>query len=186
MTIDEFLSVLEGMRDRAASSGPPVALEIARVYSVHLSHVTLRERVAAIGQFGTPAAPLQPPAMRTGALAASVFPWPGPSSGTTGRAYAGPHVIYGRTQETGAVHEARNFRYMHWINDGGLLWHLGADSRRGHPTFASSIHPGGEWWKKKVFIPPRPFMEPALADVVADGSLVRAAALMWRSLVGQY
>lgn len=186
MTIDEFLSVLEGMRDRAAKSAPPVALEIARVYSVHLSRVTLRERTAAIGQFGTPAAPLQPPAERSGALAASVWPWPGPSSGTTGRAYAGPHVIYGRTQETGAIHEARNFEFMHWINDGGQRWHLTPGTRAPHPSFFSTIHPGGEWWKKKVFIPPRPYLEPALADVVADGSLTRAAALMWRSLVGHY
>jgi hypothetical protein len=161
-------------------------MEVARVYSAHLSHVTLRQSYSAPGQFGTPAAPLAPPAYRTGALAASVFPWPGPSSGFTGNAYAGPHVIYGRTQERGAIHEARNFRFMHWENDGGQLWHLGADSRRGHPTFEYSIHPGGEWWKKRVYIPPRPYVEPGLYEVIADGSLVRSAALMWRSLVGYY
>lgn len=174
------------MRDRAASAAPAVALEMARVYSVHLSHVTLRRSYAAPGQFGTPASPLSPPAFRTGALAASVWPWPGPSSGTTGRAYAGPHVVYGRTQETGAVHEARNFRFMHWENSGGQLWHLGSGSRRGSPVFESSIHSGGEWWKKRVWIPPRPFMEPALAEVAGDGSLQRGAALTFRSLVGHY
>jgi hypothetical protein len=48
------------------------------------------------------------------------------------------------------------------------------------------VNSGGEWWKKRVWIPPRPFMEPALAEVVADGSLQRGAALTFRSLVGQY
>jgi hypothetical protein len=186
VTPDELVLLLEDMRDRAAAAAPPCAMEMARVYSVHLSHVTLRQSYASPGQFGTPAPPLAPPAFRTGALAESVFPWAGPSSGLTARAYAGPHVIYGRTQETGAVHEARNFRFMHWENDGGLLWHLGADSRRGNPAFESSVHPGGEWWKKRVWIPPRPFMQPAVAEVVADGSLQRAAALMFRSLVGHY
>ena len=80
----------------------------------------------------------------------------------TGRAYAGPHTIYAVTQEVGAVHFARNFRYMHWTNS------------------------GGEWWKKRVDIPGRPFMQPAVTEVVADGSLQRAAALTFRSLVGHY
>ena len=88
--------------------------------------------------------------------------WPGPSSGMTGRAYAGPHTIYAVTQEVGAVHFARRVSYMHWTNS------------------------GGEWWKKRVDIPPRPFMQPAVAEVVADGSVQRAAALMFRSLVGHY
>ena len=42
-----------GRRRRAA-----VAMEMARVYSVHLSRVTLRRTEAAPGQFGTPAPPL--------------------------------------------------------------------------------------------------------------------------------
>lgn len=180
------MRLLEDMRDRAATAAPAVALEMARVYSVHLSRVTLRRSYATPGQFGTPASPLSPPAYRTGALAASVWPWPGPSSGTTGRAFAGPHSIYARTQETGAIHEARNFLFMHWTNSGGPLWELGAGSVRGHPVFTSKKHPGGEWWKERVYIPPRPYMEPALAEVVGDGSLQRAAALTFRSLVGHY
>ena len=184
MTIDELIRTLEDMRDRAAKAGAPCALEMARVYSVHLSRVTLRQRFAAPTQFGTPSPPLSPPAMRTGELAASVWPWPGSSSGTTGRAFAGPHVIYGRTQETGAIHEARNFEYMHWSNSFGPLWILGRrGSPSGGPTFRSRRVEGGEWWKQKVWIPPRPYMEPALADVVADGSLTRAAALTFRGIV---
>jgi hypothetical protein len=186
VTLDELVRTLEDMRDRAAKAAPDCAMEMARVYSVHLSRVTLQRSHAAPGQFGTPAPPLAPPASRTGALAASVWPWPGPSSGTTGRAFAGPHVIYGRTQETGAIHEARNFLFMHWKNSGGPLWHLGLSARQGGPSFFSTKHPGGEWWKEKVWIPPRPYMGPALADVVADGSLTRSAALTFRSLVGHY
>lgn len=162
MNIDEDIGIFEGVRDRAATAAPPVALEMARVYGVHLSRVTLRRSHAMPGQFGTPAPPGAPPAFRTGALSESVWPWPGPSSGMYGRAFAGPHTIYARTQETGAAHFARNFRYMHWINS------------------------GGEWWKKRVDIPARPYMQPALAEVVADGSVQRGAALMFRSLVGIY
>ena len=162
MTPDELVRLLEDMRDRAATAAPAVALEMARVYSVHLSRVTLRRSYAAPGQFGTPAPPGGPPAYRTGRLAGSVTHWPGPSSGTTGRAFAGPHTIYAVTQETGAVHFARNARFMHWTNS------------------------GGSWWKKRVDIPGRPYMQPAVAEVVGDGSLQRAAALTFRSLVGHY
>lgn len=160
MTLDELIAALEDMRDRAAKAAPAVALEMARVYSVHLSRVTLRRSFATPGQFGTPAAPGGPPAFRTGRLAESVWPWPGPSSGTTGRAFAGPHTIYARTQETGAVHFARNFPHMHWRNS------------------------GGEWWKKRVDIPARPYMEPAVAEVIADGSLRSAAEAVFRAAVG--
>lgn len=162
MTPDELVRLLEDMRDRAAVAAPAVALEMARVYSVHLSRVTLRRTSVAPGTFGTPAPPGAPPAFRTGALAGSVWPWPGPSSGTDGHAYAGPHVIYAATQELGAVHFARNFRFMHWRNS------------------------GGEWWKKRVTIPARPYMQPAVAEVVGDGSLQRGAALTFRALVGHY
>lgn len=159
MNLDELIAVLEGIRDRAATAAPACALEMARVYSVHLSSVTLRQRFAAPGQFGTPSPPGAPPAFRTGLLSESVTHWPGPGSGTLGRAYAGPHTIYAVTQELGAIHYARRFRYMHWVND------------------------GGEWWKKRVDIPGRPYMQPALDDVVADGSLTRAAAVTFREWV---
>lgn len=162
MTPDELVDLLKETRDRAAAAAPPCALEMAKVYAVHLSTVTLRERVASIGQFGTPSPPGSPPAFRSGLLSESVTHWAGPSSGMTGRAYAGPHTIYAVTQELGAIHYARRFRYMHWIND------------------------GGEWWKKRVNIPGRPYMQPALAAVVGDGSLTRDAAAVFRSLVGPY
>jgi hypothetical protein len=162
VTPDELVGLLEDMRDRAIAAAEPCALEMARVYSVHLSRVTLRRAVAAPGQFGTPAPPGSPPAFRTGLLSESVTHWPGGSSGMTGWAYAGPHAIYAVTQETGAIHFARRARYMHWVND------------------------AGPWWKKRVDIPPRPYMQPAVAEVVADGSLQRAAALTFRALVGHY
>ena len=115
MTPDELVRLLEDMRDRAAAAAPAVAMEMARVYSVHLSRVTLRRTEAAPGQFGTPAPPGSPPAFRSGLLAESVTHWPGPSSGMTGRAYAGPHTIYAVTQEVGADPlRTPEFRYMHW------------------------------------------------------------------------
>ena len=61
MTPDELVRLLEDMRDRAAAAAPAVAMEMARVYSVHLSRVTLRRTEAAPGQFGTPAPPGESP-----------------------------------------------------------------------------------------------------------------------------
>jgi hypothetical protein len=42
-------------------------------------------------------------------------------------------------------------KYMHWVNS------------------------GGSWYKKRVRIPPRPYMKPALEDCLSNGSLVKAA-----------
>jgi hypothetical protein len=152
ITPDELPGVLGALRDRAATAAPPAVMAIAQAYQKHLQRVTLRRSFASPGQFGTPAAPGQPPAWRTGTLARSVVTVAGPSGGMTASAYVGPHVIYARVQEEGAVNRPTSARYMHWVNS------------------------GGSWYKKRVVIPPRPYLEPALRDTIADGSLTRAGA----------
>src|SRR5215469_15851621 len=126
-------------------------MAMAEAYKEHLTKVTLRRSFAAPGQFGTPAAPGRPPAWRTGALARSVRAAPGASGGLTATATVAPHVIYSATQEYGGVHTPVRFRYMHWVNS------------------------GGEWYLKRVNIPARPYLRPALEETMADGSLTRAA-----------
>ena len=151
------------MRDRAAQAAPPVAMEMARVYSAHLSQVTLRRTEATPGQFGTPAPRGSPPAYRTGVLAGSVTHWPGPSSGLSALAYAGPHTIYAATQEYGAVHFARDHPYMRWHERRRLVGKKrGGNPRRGRTCSL----PWPRW--------------------LLTGRCSRAAALMFRSLVGHY
>ena len=152
ITHAELVPVLQELRDKAATAAPAAVMGMADTYKTHLTRVTLRRSFAAPGQFGTSAAPGQPPAWRTGELARSVWVTPGASSGMTARASVGPHTIYARVQNQGAVNRPTRAHYMHWVNS------------------------GGEWFKKRVVIPPRPYLEPALKDVIADGSLTTAAA----------
>lgn len=161
MTVDELPAVLAIFRDRAAAAAGPTAKAMADTYKSHLTRVTLQRFHSAPGQFGTPSPPGEPIATRTGRLAGSVTSTQGASGPGFGSAYVSPHTIYAVTQEWGAVHHARR-RYMHWTNT------------------------GGEWWKKRVDIPPRPYMRPATRETIADGSLQRSAMLMFRSMVGPY
>jgi hypothetical protein len=151
ITLEELPGVLKALRDRAATAAPPTVMVIGQTYQRHLQKVTLRRSFAAVGQFGSPAAPGSPPAWRTGALARSVVTAAGASSGLTATASVGPHVIYARVQDEGAVNRPTHARYMHWVNS------------------------GGSWYLKRVRIPPRPYMKPALDDCIADGSLTKAA-----------
>lgn len=173
MTLEELAEALESFRDRAAEAAPEVAMAMAGTYEDHLTRVTLRRTYSVPGQFGTPAPIGSPVSYRTGELARSVTRWPGASSGLSATAHVAPHTIYAAVQEHGQDIYARNFRYMHWINSGG-----------GHywPRHGGSAvwHEAGEWWKEHVYVPPRPYMLPALNETAADGSLVRSAALEFR------
>ena len=160
ITLEELPGVLKALRDKAAEAAPPTVMAIADTYKTHLTRVTLRRSFAAPGQFGTPAAPGQPPAWRTGRLAGSVTSVLSGSAGLTASATVGPHVIYSRVQAQGAVNRPTHAKYMHWVNS------------------------GGSWYKKAVRIPARPYLEPALDDCIANGSLVKAAmeafyAVVW-------
>jgi hypothetical protein len=143
--------VLKALRDKVAEAAPPTVMAMAGTYKDHVQKVTLRRSFAAPGQFGTPASPGSPPAWRTGELAKSIRVAPGVQSGLVATASVAPHVIYAATQEHGGVHYARQARYMHWINS------------------------GGEWWKKRVDIPARPYMAPAVRECIEDGSLTKSA-----------
>jgi hypothetical protein len=160
VTLEELAAYLEEVRGRARTSAGPVVKEVADTYRDHLKDVTLRRSFAMPGQFGTPAPPGGPPAWRTGALAASVTSWQGADLGSKAWAWVAPHTIYAATQEYGRVIRARRFRHMHWTNT------------------------GGEWWKKVVRLPARPYREPALEDVLADGSLRRHAVAVFASITG--
>ena len=167
MTLDELIAKLEAIRDDAAAAMPACAEAMAGTYKDHLVKVTLRRSYASPfpgppgkGQYGTPAPEGGPPAYRFGNLARSVIAWPGVSTGVSATAHVAPTVIYAGVQEFGAEIYARNYPYMKWYNSRG-------------------------WWAKRhVSIPKRPYLEPALNETIADGSLVRAAAERFASLTG--
>ena len=161
MTPDELPGFLAGIRDRAMATPGPCAKAMADTYKTHLTRVTLQRYHSAPGQFGTPSpAEEGPVASRTGRLAASVTSWGGGSDGGVGTAFVAPHTIYAVTQEWGEIHYRRTREYMHWINS------------------------GGEWWKKRVDIPQRPYMRTARDETIADGSLTRAAMGKFVSIMG--
>ena len=160
MTIDEVPALLAGIRDQAAEAAGPCAKAIANTYKTHLTRVTLQEYHSAPGQFGTPSPrDVGPVASRTGRLAASVTSWYGAAGPGYGSASVAPHTVYSVTQEWGEEHTPSHFKYMHWTNS------------------------GGEWWKKRVKIPQRPYMRTATDQTIADGSLTRAAMESWVSIV---
>jgi hypothetical protein len=160
VTPEELIAKLGEIRDGVAASAPDAAMAMADTYKTHLTTVTLRRSFASPGQFGTPAPVGSPVAWRTGELARSVTSWPGASTGFTATAHVAPHTVYSAVQEYGREIFAKNYPYMRWYNDRG--W----------------------WMKKRVFVPPRPYMHPALREVIADGSLVRAAGERFRVVIG--
>ena len=161
MNLDEVPALLAGFRDKAAAAAGPVANAMADTYRHHLTRVTLQRYHSVPGQFGTDSPAFEGPvASRTGRLAASVTSWQGASGPGFGSASVAPHTIYAVTQEWGEVHYARTRKYMHWVNS------------------------GGEWWKKRVEIPPRPYMRTATKETIADGSLTRAAMYKFVSITG--
>ena len=132
MTLEELVPYLKALRDRAATAAPPTVMAMADTYQNHLTRVTLRRSFVAPGTFGTPAAPGSPPAWRTGRLARSVR--------TAGPGRAGsprvprwlPIRSTPRLRSMVAFTERAGAKYMHWVNS------------------------GGEWYKKRVDIPPGP------------------------------
>lgn len=162
MTVDELPGVLGIFRDRAAAAAGPAAKAMADTYKSHLTKVTLQRFHSTPGQFGTTSPPGEPIAERTGHLISTVTSTAGRSGAGFGSAYVRPNTIYAVTQEWGDEHTPSHYPYMRWHNSGG-------------------------WWMKKlVKIPERSYMRPATRETVADGSLTRSAALMFRSLVGPY
>jgi hypothetical protein len=180
VTPDELVDALQRYRDRAVEAAPAVAMAMAETYQDHLTRVTLRRTYSVPGQFGTPAPPGSPPSYRSGDLARSVTRWPGAASGFTATAHVAPHTIYAAVQEYGRNIYARNFEYMHWRNIGGLHPARSGGDWWSHAGDYLGWREGDEWWRKHVYVPPRPYLQPALADVVGDGSLLRAAATEFR------
>lgn len=148
---EELPAVLRELRDKAAVAAEPCVMAMAGTFKDRLTGVTLR-RYSHPPATKTPSPPGQPPAWMTGELARSVTSVLGPSGGMTATATVGPHTVYARIQEYGGSIRPVRARFLRWTEDG-------------------IVH-----YSKHVRLPPRPYMRPAIREVIEDGSLTRAAA----------
>lgn len=166
MTPAELPAYLEAIRARVEASAVPVVDAIASRYEGHLRDVTLTESGSHPPVTQTPAPPGRPPAVMTGRLRESVFKTPGVAIGAgIAESSVSPNTIYAATQEFGGVHTGKPLMWL-WVRYIGP-WEV---RRRG-------------WRKHEVTIPPRPYMTTAVAETVAEGSLVRAAAERFMAVV---
>jgi len=152
--------MFEGIAAKVTDAAKPAVKAMADTFQDYVVRELNRFQVS-VGAFGTPSpAHVGPPAHRSGKLAGSVLVSPGASGGGVATSSVAPHTIYARTQEVGEIHRPTRFKYMHWIND------------------------GGEWWRKMVDIPERPYMRPAHDATIANGSLTRAAMAAFMKTTG--
>jgi hypothetical protein len=149
MTPAQLPAFLKVVRDKAATTAPGVSHAMSDTFMDHLVHVTLRQTMHAPFT-ETPSPPGRPPAWVTGRLAGSVTITPGVQSGIRATNSVGPHIFYASVQEFGGDMEARHRQFMRFLKD-------------------------GEHFAKRVHVPKRPYMEPALEDVIQDGTLQSSA-----------
>jgi phage gpG-like protein len=158
MQIEAVPGLISAFKVRASDAAPPVVMAIASAYRRQVER-ELRLRAHPPGTW-TNSPRGQPPALMTGRLVGSLTESPGASTGTLATATVAPHTVYASVQEYGREIYARRHKYMKWRNDHGV------------------------WYKKRVFVPPRPYMRPALTQSIEDGSLTRAAVDAFQAAMG--
>lgn len=165
MTPDQLPAYLQAIRARVEAAAVPVVDAIAETYDEHLTGFTLHESGAHPPVTRTPAVPGRPPAFMTGQLAGSVVRTPGVGGGGVAEATVAPHTIYAATLQHGGVHTGRPWMWL-WVR------YIG-------PT---AVRARG-WVKHQTHHPAYPYMNIAVDETVADGSLVRAAAARFMAVV---
>lgn len=157
--------VLEALIARVMEAPPDAAMAMAKRYQDHLQNVTLRRYTHAPLTWTNSPAETGTPAWVTGNLERNIRTRPGLRTTFTAQASTGSYAIYARVQEEGAEIWHKTANWLHWVN---------IDPRIGLLT---------DWYRKFVKIPPRPYMKPALHDVMADGSLTESAAASFLATV---
>ncbi len=165
MNVRELSAYLQGLSDKVATRGPEAAVwAMAETYRRYVQKVTLRRFAHSPGTWTT-SPPGGTPAWVNGDLARSIKSRQGNRTAYTASAGVGPYIIYGRIQEKGGDIWHRRANWLHWQN---------IDPRTGQLT---------DWYRKHVYIPPRPYLEPSARDTIADGSLSRSAAAAFMAAV---
>ena len=165
MTPAELPAYLMEIRARVEAAAIPVVDAIASTYKEHLVGFTLHESGAHPPVTQTPAAPGRPPAFMTGHLAGSVFRAPGAGGGGIAEAMVSPDTIYAATQQWGGVHTGKPWMWL-WVR------YIGPTAVRNHG-----------WVKHEVTIPARPYMDVAVDETIANGSLERAGIAAFEAVV---
>lgn len=151
MTPAELPGMWQAIKYRAVQGITDAANAMATAYQRRLVTSTLI-RYTHPPQTKTPSPPGQPPALVTGTLRRSVRPvYAAGAPGGVATSFVAPHTVYARIQEYGGHIYPVRAKFLRWVEDGVM-------------HFA-----------KHVYLPPRPYMRPTTAEMVADGALHRAA-----------
>jgi hypothetical protein len=150
ISLDQDIVLIQAIATKAGKAAPDVVWAMAKLYEGDVKR-ELSMRSHAAGTWTNAPPFFSPPSMISGELERSVVTTRGITTGTYAEATVSPHTIYASVQEWGRVIYARRRHFMHWVND------------------------RGEWFKKRVMVPPRPYMRPALEDVIRTGALTRVA-----------
>jgi phage gpG-like protein len=135
---------------RAGEAAAPAVEAMGERYRQQLQQVTLRQYVHPPGM-KTDSPPGSPPAYVTGQLANSITLGVVDTGGPIAHAYVGPHTVYAAIQEWGGHIRPVRAHYLRWVEDG-------------------AVH-----FSKHVYLPERPYMQPALDELIATGAFQEAA-----------
>lgn len=134
---------------------------MADIFRAQVQNVELKDEFHPPGMFWRQVIN-HPPAYASGALNRSVLPTYA-VAGTDASASVGAYAKYAAIQEEGGdTWSNRPGDFMHWINT------------------------GGEWYMRRVTVPPHPYFRPALEKVIRDGSLRRSALSAFSARVMPY
>lgn len=169
MTPAELPAYLAQIRARVEASAIPVVDAIAETYEEHLVGFTLHESGSHPPVTRTPAAPGRPPAFMpggvNGSLSGSVVRTPGAGGGGVAEAAVMPTTIYAATLQWGGDHVGRPMMWL-WVKYVG----------------PAAVRARG-WIKHETHHPAYPYMDVAVGETVASGSLVRSAAARFMAVV---
>lgn len=169
MTPAELPGYLREIRARVAAAEVPVAQKMGSAYKDHLVNYTLHESGSHAPVTRTPAPAGRPPAFMPGglhgSLAGSVTQGPTYGGDGYGRTSVAPNTIYAATQQWGSVHTGKPWMWL-WV---GYIGPIEVLRRR--------------WRRHEVKIPPRPYMNVAVDELIANGELSRVAADTFEAVV---